>query len=221
LSEQHQGVHPPKNRLESLSDLVFGLALSIGALALIGQQPASPDQLLISLVFYGFSFLILIQVWSEYSSTMTLLSVEAPGVRILNLFLLFLVSAEPFLFNLLTNPSVGISAALADSASILYALDIGAMHVILALFSHSVATERKESFPDEARLYGSRRDSRALVAAMFAISTFPVFWTWMIPLGAIEFRTRFALWVLAPAVSLGYVTLTTRRRRQISTLGRT
>jgi uncharacterized membrane protein len=218
LSEQHLGTHPPKTRLESLSDLVFGLALSIGALTLIGQQPTSSDQLLVSLVFYGFSFLILIQVWSEYSSTMTLLSVEARGVRHLNLFLLFLVSAEPFLFNLLTNPSVGIPLAMADLASILYALDIGTMHVILALFSHSVAIEREESFPVEARLYSSRRDSRALVAAMFAVSIFPVFWTWTIRLGEVDFRTRFVLWILTPVISIVGVVLMNQYHRLVSKL---
>jgi hypothetical protein len=29
----------PKSRIESLSDLIFGLALSIGALTLIGKPP--------------------------------------------------------------------------------------------------------------------------------------------------------------------------------------
>jgi uncharacterized membrane protein len=169
-------------------------------------------------VFYGFSFLILIQVWSEYSSTMPVLSVETRGVRVLNMVLLFLVSAEPFLFNLLTNPSVGISLAMADLASILYALDVGTMHVILALFSHSVAIGRKELFPVEARLYSSRRDSRALVAATFAISVLPVFWTWTIPLGEVDFRTRFGLWVLAPVISLVGTALIGQCRQLVSRL---
>jgi len=35
----------PRPRIESLTDLVFGLALSIGAITLISKQPAKPDDL--------------------------------------------------------------------------------------------------------------------------------------------------------------------------------
>ena len=38
----------PKSRIESLSDLIFGLALSIGALTLIGQQPSGFQPLVLS-----------------------------------------------------------------------------------------------------------------------------------------------------------------------------
>ena len=174
-------------------------------------------------MFYGFSYLILIQVWSEYSSTMTVLSVETRGVRVLNMALLFLVSAEPFLFTLLTIQAVGgpsvPSLAVAELASILYALDLGAMHVILAFFTHSVAIEKRGSFPIEAQLYGSRRDSRALVAATFAVSALPVFWTWTISLGGVgDIPTRFILWVLAPVVGLGGIALIGQCRRLVSRL---
>ena len=216
MAEQHLGTHPPKTRLESLSDLVFGLALSIGALSLIGQKLASSDQLLLALALYGFSYLILIQVWSEYSSTMTMVSVETREVRILNMVLLFLVSAEPFLFNLLTTQVVPI--AVGELASILYALDLGAMHAILALFSHSVAIEKKVSSPTEAQLYSSRTESRALVAAAFAMSALPVFWEWTIYLGEVAIHARFVLWVLAPVIAIGGMALIDQCRRLISRL---
>ena len=55
---------PPKPRIESLSDLIFGLALSIGALALIAQPVLSPADLVRDLVDFAFGFIVLIAVWS-------------------------------------------------------------------------------------------------------------------------------------------------------------
>jgi hypothetical protein len=46
----------PKARIESLSDLIFGLALSIGALTLIGQPPSTFEAILTALGLYAFSF---------------------------------------------------------------------------------------------------------------------------------------------------------------------
>lgn len=66
----------PKSRIQTLSDLIFGLALSISALTLIGRQPATTQQLLTSLGLYGFSFLILISVWRLYSSITSILPLE-------------------------------------------------------------------------------------------------------------------------------------------------
>ena len=94
----------PKSRIESLSDLIFGLALSIGALTLIGQPPSDFGHLVQSLLFYAFSFLILISVWYGYTRTMSLLHVETSRLVELNILLLFLVSIEPFLFNQLNIP---------------------------------------------------------------------------------------------------------------------
>ena len=85
----------PKSRIETLSDLIFGLALSIGALTLIGQPPSDFAQLIQSLLFYAFSFLILISVWYGYTRTMSLLHVENSKLVSLNILLLFLVSIEP------------------------------------------------------------------------------------------------------------------------------
>jgi uncharacterized membrane protein len=93
-----------KSRIESLSDLIFGLALSIGALTLIGQPQNDFGQILQSILFYAFSFLILISVWYGYTRTMSLLHIETSKLVNLNILLLFLVSIEPFLFNQLINP---------------------------------------------------------------------------------------------------------------------
>jgi len=47
----------PRPRIESLTDLVFGLALSIGAIILISKPPTNPGELFQSIAALGFSFL--------------------------------------------------------------------------------------------------------------------------------------------------------------------
>lgn len=111
----------PKSRLESLSDLIFGLALSIGALTLIGQMPSSFDQLLYDIVYYGFSFFILIRVWYSYTQTMNYMHVEKQVAVNLNIVLLFLVSIEPFLFNEMLHSGT----SLVQNGSVIYAFDLG------------------------------------------------------------------------------------------------
>ena len=86
---------PPKPRIESLSDLIFGLALSIGALALIAQPVLTAGDLLRDLVDFAFGFIVLIVVWVRYTGCMTYLTIETHGV-----FLVagvFLISLLPYL----------------------------------------------------------------------------------------------------------------------------
>jgi len=82
-----------------LSDLIFGLALSIGALALIAQPVLTAGDLLRDLVDFAFGFIVLIVVWVRYTGCMTYLTIETHGVLRLNLLMLFLVALEPYLFN--------------------------------------------------------------------------------------------------------------------------
>src|SRR5216683_5236822 len=89
----------PRPRIQSLSDLIFGLALSIGALNLITSKPTDTSLLFGSIATFGFSFLILIFVWFRYSEIMSVLPVETTRTRALNTIMLFLVAIEPYLFN--------------------------------------------------------------------------------------------------------------------------
>lgn len=94
----------PRPRIQGLSDLIFGLALSIGAIQLVGNLPADPATLSLHLAEFGFSFLILISVWNRYTSTTSVIPVETPWMVRLNMVLLFLVAIEPFLFDVLFAP---------------------------------------------------------------------------------------------------------------------
>ena len=129
----------PRPRIESLSDLIFGLALSIGAIALIGNPPSTVMGLFEDLLTFGFSFLILISVWMRYTRVMSVLPLETRRTILLNVVLLFAVSIEPFLFNILRSNT---SAALSDASSALYGLDLGAIMLVMGIFLSPSPTKR-------------------------------------------------------------------------------
>ena len=64
-------------RIESLSDLDFGLALSFGSLILIGSQPRNGRDLLVNVFIFGFSFMIVVWTWIGYTRTVAVLPGEA------------------------------------------------------------------------------------------------------------------------------------------------
>jgi uncharacterized membrane protein len=170
----------PRPRIESLTDLVFGLALSIGAIILISKPPTNPGELFQSIAAFGFSFLILIQIWFRFTEIMSVLPVQTTWTRILNTILLFLVALEPYLFNILSFFVVPqqYSTGLYDATSSVYALDIGAIYGILALFTHILTMEeRKLVAPDLLRRYKLTRNLEILVAIIFLVSAIPQLFT--------------------------------------------
>jgi uncharacterized membrane protein len=185
---------PPRPRIENLSDLIFGLALSIGALTLIGQKPSDFQNLLLSILYYGFSFLILITIWRTYTRTMSLLPVETGELINLNIILLFLVSIEPYLFNQLLAYSS--SSVMAQNVSILYAFDLGGLFVIQTFFTNSLISRKKQIIPEQLlRQYKFRRNFQMLAAVIFFVSTIPIFWSWRIELSStINIPVRFIFW---------------------------
>ncbi len=66
--KEDQKVVTARPRIEGLSDLIFGLALSIGAIQLLGVPTQSTVQLLTVIGSFGGSFSILIGLWSRYTT---------------------------------------------------------------------------------------------------------------------------------------------------------
>ena len=180
----------PKSRIETLSDLIFGLALSIGALALIGSAPSSFYNLLKSIGYFAFSFLILISVWYAYTRAMSNVRIETRSDVELNVLLLFLVSIEPFLFNELV-----VSSLPAEYVSIIYALDLGGLFAIQAVLANSILADK--SRPEKLlREYVGRRNAAITAAVILFISTLPFFWSWSIPVNSqTHIPLRFVLWI--------------------------
>ena len=165
----------PRPRIQGLSDLIFGLALSIGALQFVGNPPADAGTLTADLAEFAFTFLVLINVWNRYTSTTSVMPVETPLMIRLNMLLLFLVAIEPFLFGVLFVP--GVSTATGAAASLYYSLDVGGMNLILAYFTHLLASEEKNLIPKELmRRYREIRNVLVLGGAIFLVSAIPFFW---------------------------------------------
>jgi uncharacterized membrane protein len=186
----------PRPRIQSLSDLIFGLALSIGAIQLVGSLPTKPEDLTNDILYFGFSFLIIINVWIRYTTTTSVMPVESPTLVRANILLLFLVAIEPFLFDVLA--ARGLSSAVGSQASVYYGIDIGSMNLILAYFTHVLTLEEKNLIPRE--LIHRTKVARNLLlaaAAVFLVSDLPVFydiivagtplriWLWVLTLPAI------------------------------------
>ncbi len=189
---------PPriKIRIESLSDLVFGLALSIGSLVLIGKMPANGTDLATNVVLFGFGFAIVVLIWLGYSRTTAVLAMEVPYAMLSNVVLLFFVALEPYLYYVLQTVS---TAGLADAASVAYALDLGGMFFMLAALGQLVlkqAGTKSAGHPPLHPLVLERfkRIGRAdlIAGAAFAISALPIFWI-NTPVGYL----RFYLWSIA------------------------
>ncbi len=165
----------PRPHIQTLSDLVFGLTLSIGALTLVGQKPVDAIAVAVAVAQYAFIFLIIVNVWRSYSTIMSVLPVETSWLIDLNILLLFLVSVAPYLFNQVlsfTNDQW-------NAVSVMMALDLGAMFVILAFFHNALASEERKLVADRFILkFKLARDFTLLVGAVFFISVAPVFYTW-------------------------------------------
>lgn len=180
-------------RIESLSDLVFGLALSIGSIILVGKQPQSGQDIAVNVLLFGFGFLIIVMTWLGYSRTMAVLPMETPFALLANLLLLFIVAIEPYLFYVLTSVQ---SAGLADAASVIYALDVGGMFLMQAVLARMVVAG------EEARSHGQpslhpvilarfQRMTKlnAIIGLVYVVSALPIFWV-DTPVG----YPRFYLW---------------------------
>lgn len=192
----------PRPRIESLSDLVFGLALSVGAIALVSSPPANYGQIYSDLASFGFSFLILISTWFSYTRIMSVLSLEDHRTVALNSVLLFLVSVEPFLFNILQR-SANYPPMYFEAASQLYAIDLGLMMFVLGLFAWTVAAQEKPPLAHAVRV-GFRIEAydRWLITGMFLVSIVPYFGEVSATLGNVSEPVRVWIWFASLVVIL-------------------
>jgi hypothetical protein len=173
-----------KLRIENLSDLVFGLALSIGSIVLISKLPQTPADLVTGIELFGASFLLVVWIWTGYTTTMTALPYEVRGTFLLNVVLLFCVAVQPYLFYVLSDGP----PSLLQFASSVYGLDVGAMLFILAGLIRILLGEEKHSGSHVSlppvRLWRFHRSlvSLAIGGAVFTVSALPFFWI-PVPLG--------------------------------------
>jgi uncharacterized membrane protein len=156
----------------SFSDIIFGLALSIGALVLTQNQVLTWQDFGWGILLFGFSFLVIALIWLMFSQTISVLQSEAPSVVFLNLALLFCVALEPYLFYMLMN---GLTQNLLSFTSIGYALDVGFMFMILATLA-SLVLKQGNNNPTFLKRFKHMMISESIVGALFLVSAAPVFW---------------------------------------------
>lgn len=193
--EEVKGSPRIKIRIESLSDLVFGLALSIGSLEFLSSQTTSAYDLARNVLFFGFSFIILVFTWLGYSRTEAVLPRQSDASIYLNILLLFLVAIEPYLFFVLVSGT----AQLANVSSIAYALDVGPMFLIQAALANLVIKEDKETrklgkqeplHPEIIERFRRAINYEIGAGVVYLISVLPIFWEIQTPIG----QFRFVLW---------------------------
>jgi uncharacterized membrane protein len=202
LTEEAESSPRIKIRIESLSDLVFGLALSIGSLGFLSNQAPTPFALLKNIAFFGFSFLILVATWLGYSRTMAAVREETSEIIYLNLGLLFLVAIEPYLFFVLVLDSK--TYMMGDASSTVYALVVGLMFLIQAALSNEVLKQdakaiqlgQKHLHEKIVLRFKGIRTAEIVIGAAYVVSALPIFWQLPTPIG----QARFVFWYCAFAV---------------------
>ncbi len=173
----------PRPRMESLADLIFGLSLSIGSIALIASSPLSSGEINSHILAFVFSFLILITCWMIYTTQMSVLPLETRTTTYLNVVLLLLVALVPYLLNSVELVNASLSPAqassLRDYSSTLFALDLTGILLILALFGHIISMEEKKLVaPEIAGNFRTGRNMILVAALLMFISIAPLFWQW-------------------------------------------
>jgi hypothetical protein len=108
------------------------------------------------------------------------------------------VGVEPYAFNLVSLIGSFSSTELDNYASIIYALDMGALMIIMAFFSHALSIEEKGLVnPAVASRYRLIRNILLLSGGLFLFTVLPQFWVWTI----IGVPIRFYFWLIALSVS--------------------
>jgi hypothetical protein len=171
----------PKPRIQTLADLVFGLSLSIGSIALVASAPTSADQINSHILAFTLSFLMLITVWIIYTTFTSILPVETSFLIFVNVILLFLVALVPYLLNTVevVDPSLSEAQAyfIRDYASNLFAADIAGIFAALALFAHLIGLEEKKLVaPELVALFRAGRNRMIVISVVLLVSIAPQFW---------------------------------------------
>lgn len=180
----------PRPRLESLSDLIYGLSLSVSSISLIitSGQGTSGGDINRNILEFLFVFLILITSWIIYTSDMSVLPNETRLVTFLNIILLIAVAIFPYLFDQVVStvnlPSVQ------DYASILLGINYAGILFIAAMMAHLIAREEDKLVERELVIMFRRSRNIAFVLVAVILLSIATPWDWTI-LGV---HARLFLW---------------------------
>jgi uncharacterized membrane protein len=195
--EEHKPFRP-KLGLSDFSDLIFGLALTIAAVTLTVDPPTTPYEIYVDIAIFSFNFYVLISVWVKHYQIMSVLPLERIRTRLTNIFLLFFVSIEPFLFNNLQTTVTGEeSLTFYSTASAIFGINIGMIMLMQALLCHEVATKDQKFVSQKLlRPFKAERNVLVFCSAIFFISALPLFWSTQIN----GFSLRYLIWIIPAGV---------------------
>lgn len=214
LSRQDAAGAPrrPRPRLETLSDLIYGLSLSIGAISLVitNNQSSSASDINRNILEFLFVFLILITSWIIYTSDMSVLPIETRFVTFLNIVLLVLVSIFPYLFDQAV--STFNASSVQDYASILFTGDYASTLLVMGVFAHIIAQEEEHLVDGEIMIRFRRARNRLGALTVIVLVSIAVPWDWLL----LGIHVRLFIWIL-PIVSFWFnrMTRTTTRPRGV------
>ena len=186
----------PRPRLESLSDLIYGLSLSIGAISLVitNAQTSTVSDINRNVLEFLFVFLLLITSWIIYTSDMSVLPIETRLVTFLNVVLLILVAIFPYLFDQVVstfNPD-----SVQEYASVLFTADLAGTLVIMATFAHIIASEEEHLVDGEIMIRFRRARDRMSVLTVVVLLSLAAPWDWLF----MGLHVRLFIWYI-PIVS--------------------
>jgi uncharacterized membrane protein len=192
-------------RIEALTDLVFGLGLAISAVELTLYPPIFPVDVLTNILEFAVSFSVLIWMWVSYSRIVSTLRVESSRMLILNCALLLAVGIEPYLLHILwIGVFQGADELVLDLSSVAYAIDLALMVGLLGGMTRQIGNDASLPFdPEQRRWLRSSANLRIAVAVLFLVTILPLFWNISAVVGEatnhafpLVFRLRYVAWIL-------------------------
>src|SRR5437870_6387616 len=194
----------PRPRLESLSDLIYGLSLSIGAISLVltNAQSSTVSDINRNVLEFLFVFLLLITSWIIYTSDMSVLPLETRLVTFLNVVLLILVAIIPYLFDQAVSRYNTLD--IQSYASTLFTFDYAGSLFIMAGFAHLIAQEEKQLVDSDQVIRFRRIRKRLTILTILVLLSLAVPWDWLF-LGV---HVRLLIWCV-PIISFWVNRMTT------------
>ncbi len=187
-----------------MSDLIYGLSLSIGAISLVitNSQASNASDIDRNILEFLFVFLILITSWIIYTSDMSVLPVETRLVTFLNVVLLILVAIIPYLFDQAVSRYNTLD--IQSYASTLFTFDYAGSLFIMAGFAHLIAQEEKQLVDSDQVIRFRRIRKRLTILSILVLLSLAVPWDWLF-LGV---RVRLLIWCV-PIISFWVNRMTT------------
>ncbi len=196
-----------KGQFKSLTDIVFGLAISIGGIGFITSIPRSSADIFSGMAWFALGFLILIALWVNYTRVIDETEIESPGDMILNVLLLLCVSLEPIVLNIISalssNSAPQVQPGLLDFSTTIYAVDVGSMLLIFSLLYHWVVQDKiKAGLYQQMMEFRHLRNIRVLEGGIFFLSVLPFFWNDVV--NGIQLRYIIWLFAVMPAMLIWF-----------------